>query len=58
MKETFDKVSSLFEEFVDNHNKFVNDGNKSAAQRARKSIGEIKKLATQYRKESVEATKN
>jgi len=55
--ETYSQISSLFENFVENHEKFINNGNKAAGQRARKAIGEIKKLATQYRKESVEASK-
>ena len=55
--ETYTQIESLFESFTENHDKFVNNGNKAAAQRARKAIGEIKKLATQYRKESVEASK-
>ena len=36
-----------------NHRKFVDKGNKAAATRARKSIGEIQKLVTDYRKQSV-----
>jgi len=55
--ETYTQIAGLFESFTENHEKFVNNGNKAAGQRARKAIGEIKKLATQYRKESVEASK-
>jgi len=55
--ETYSNIEELFESFRENHDKFVSNGNKAAAQRARKAIGEIKKLATQYRKESVEASK-
>ena len=42
----------------DNHNKFVEKNNKSAGQRARKAIGEIKKLVTPYRQSSVEESKS
>ena len=53
---TYDLIVEQIETFVDNHAKFV-DGNKAAGTRARKAIGEVKKLATQYRKESVAANK-
>jgi len=46
-------LNNLWEEFQENHRKFVDKGNKAAATRARKSIGEIKKLVTDYRKQSV-----
>ena len=55
---TFDQIVVLFEEFTTNHAVFIDAGNKAAATRARKAIGEIKKLATEYRKSSVEAAKN
>ena len=38
---------------ITNHNVFIEKGNKAAAGRARKAIGEIKKLVTEYRKSSV-----
>ena len=43
-------------DFVDNHEESMN-GNKAAGSRARKALGEIKKLVTAYRKASVEASK-
>ena len=46
-------VASLEGDFV----KFYEKGNKAAAQRARKSLGEIKKLVTDYRKASVDECK-
>ena len=49
----YDTLNNLWEEFQENHRKFVDKGNKAAATRARKSIGEIKKLVTDYRKQSV-----
>ena len=55
--ELFAKMEGLWTEFQDNHSKFTEKGNKAAAQRARKSLGEIKKLVTDYRKASVEECK-
>ena len=40
-----------------NHNIFEEKGNKAAAGRARKAVGEIKKLVTEYRKASVSECK-
>jgi hypothetical protein len=55
--ETYEKIIELIEEFSVNHDKFINDKNKSAGTRARKAIGEIKKIATEYRKQSTELAK-
>ena len=52
-KEIYDSIKELWEDFDSNHNVFVEKGNKAAAGRARKAIGEIKKLVTEYRKSSV-----
>ena len=52
-KELYEKLKELWEEFEDNHEKFAEKVNKAAGCRARKSIGEIKKLVTEYRKASV-----
>ena len=49
----YDTLNTLWEEFQENHRKFAEKSNKAAATRARKSIGEIKKLVTDYRKQSV-----
>ena len=49
----YDILNELWEQFQENHRKFADKGNKAAATRARKSIGEIKKLVTDYRKQSV-----
>ena len=51
--ELYDTLNELWEQFQENHRKFADKGNKAAATRARKSIGEIKKLVTDYRKQSV-----
>jgi hypothetical protein len=56
LDELYTKISSAFYEFEENHQKFQK-GNKSAGARARKSIGEIKKQVTAYRKQSVEIAK-
>jgi hypothetical protein len=49
----YDTLNNLWTEFQENHTKYADKGNKAAATRARKAIGEIKKLVTNYRKESV-----
>ncbi len=48
----FDQIQSLYATFEEKHNKNMN-GNKAAGSRARKALGEIKKLVTDYRKASV-----
>ena len=57
VNELFNTIQELYTEFEANHLTYVEKGNKAAAGRARKSIGEIKKLVTEYRKESVSACK-
>ena len=49
----YDELEELWIAFKDNHNKFTEKGNKSAGVRARKSIGDLKKLVTEYRKTSI-----
>jgi hypothetical protein len=49
-QELFDKLVELWTEFAENHN----SSTKAGARRARKSLGEVKKLVTEYRKASVE----
>ena len=49
----YDEMKELWDAFKDNHNKFSEKGNKSAGVRARKSIGDLKKLVTEYRKTSI-----
>ena len=55
--ELFDQMKTTWTEFEENHLKFTEKGNKAAATRARKSIGDIKKLVTEYSKESVNESK-
>jgi len=56
-KELFTEMETQWNEFNDNHSKFIEKGNRAAATRARKAIGEIKKLVTDYRKQSVAESK-
>ena len=51
--ELFEKIEVLFEEFKAEHAK----SSKAAHGRARKTLGEIKKLITEYRKASIEEDK-
>jgi hypothetical protein len=52
-QEVFDQIDALYETF-----KAENAGTtKASQQRARKAIGEIKKLVTEYRKASVAESK-
>ena len=53
----YSELNELWEQFQENHRSFTDKGNKSAGGRARKSIGEIKKLVTDYRKASVSESK-
>jgi hypothetical protein len=48
-QELFEKMQGLWDEFSTEHGKPV----KAAHGRARKSLGELKKLVTEYRKASV-----
>ncbi len=55
--ELFTQMETQWNEFNENHSKFTEKGNKAAATRARKAVGEIKKLVTAYRKASVTESK-
>jgi len=48
----YDQIHSLYATFEEEHAKSAG-GNKAAGSRARKALGEIKKLVTPYRKASV-----
>ena len=52
-QQIFEEIKELFSQFEENHN----SSTKAGKSRARKSIGEIKKLVTDYRKASVEENK-
>ena len=55
--ELYSQLNDLFTEFETNHQTNVNTGNKAAGTSARKAIGEVKKLVTEYRKASVDENK-
>ena len=57
LDELYSQLNDLFTEFETNHQTNVNTGNKAAGTRARKAIGEVKKLGTEYRKASVDENK-
>jgi hypothetical protein len=52
-QEIFEQINGLYEEFVLQHNGTT----KKSQANARKAIGEIKKLVTEYRKASVAESK-
>ena len=52
-QEIFENISELYTQFESEHNGTT----KAAKSRARKAIGEVKKLVTDYRKASVEENK-
>jgi hypothetical protein len=53
----YSQLNELWEQFQENHRAHSEKGNKAAGGRARKHIGEIKKLVTEYRKASVSESK-
>lgn len=57
-KELYDQIKALYEAFDENHTQNAESGTKASGTRARKAIGEIKKLATVYRKASIEESKS
>ena len=54
----YNDIKNLFNEFEENHSVFTEKGTKAAGGRARKAIGEIKKLVTSYRQASVTESKS
>jgi len=52
-QELFEQIKELYTQFESEHNGTT----KASQSRARKAIGEIKKLVTDYRKASVEENK-
>ena len=51
------RLQELWSEFESTHNEHASKGNKAAGRRARKALGSVKKLVTEYRKHSVSADK-
>ena len=56
--ELYETIEAAFETFQENHKKCNDKGNKAAGARARKALGEIKKMVTDYRKASVDEAKS
>ena len=54
-QDVFNEITDLVESFKDEHGKNMG-GNKAAGLRARKAATQLKKLLTDYRKESIEGT--
>ena len=57
LNELNEQIAKLYTEFSENHEIYAEKGNKAAGGRARKALGELKKLVTSYRKASVEQSK-
>ena len=55
--EVYSQLNELWEQFQENHRAHAEKGNKAAGGRARKAIGDVKKLVTEYRKASVSESK-
>ena len=53
----FNQIDQLYNDFNANHSEWTEKGTKAAATRARKAVGELKKLVTAYRKASVAETR-
>ena len=56
-QDVFNEITDLVESFKDEHGKNMG-GNKAAGLRPRKAATQLKKLLTDYRKESIEGTKD
>ena len=56
LEQIYAEILEHFETAKTRHDKFIEVGNKSAEADVRKSLGEIKKLITPYRQESVKVT--
>ena len=57
LKNIYEDMQELWEQFSENHALFVTKGTKAAAARARKAVNNLKKLITPYKKQSVEDCK-
>ncbi len=56
-KEIYQVMEEHWQTFQENHDRFSDKGVKAAAVRARKSINEIRKLASKYRSTQLAETK-
>jgi len=57
LDELFGQLKAHWSEFENQHSVYTGKGTKAAAGRARKAIQELKKLVTEYKRVSVESTK-
>ena len=58
MSDIHDKLTNAFEAYKLENEKFSSKGVKAAGGRARKAIGEIKKIVTSYRQASISESKS
>ena len=58
MKELVEKISEVYENFQKDAAAQIESGNKAAGTRARKSSLELEKLMKEFRKASLESSKN
>ena len=58
MKELVEKVAALYADFSKDANAQIENGNKAAGTRARKASLEIEKTMKEFRKASLEDSKN
>jgi hypothetical protein len=56
-QEIYEEMENYWKSFVENHDRFQTKGIKKAASAARKSINELKKLASKYRSTQLAETK-
>jgi len=54
IEKIYTELKQAMDELVENHEKFMEKGNKSAAQRARKSASKVKNLITPYKKANMD----
>lgn len=58
MSNSHDNLKLMFEQYIEENEKFTDKGNKAAGTRARKSLMEITKLCKERRKEIQESKNN
>lgn len=58
MSNSHDNLKLMFEQYIEENEKFADKGNKAAGTRARKSLMEITKLCKERRKEIQESKNN
>ena len=57
LDELYSTIGEHWNDFTTNHEQHSRKGNKAAGTRARKAVGEIKKIVTEYRKEADQSDK-